>query len=54
MDMKEIEAKWQKKWEETGLYKFNKENVGKKKYVLEMFSYPSGARLHAGHWFNSC
>ena len=52
MDMKEIEAKWQKKWEETGLYKFNKAKVDNKKYVLEMFSYPSGARLHAGHWFN--
>ena len=25
---------------------------GKKLYVLEMFSYPSGARLHLGHWFN--
>jgi leucyl-tRNA synthetase len=49
---KEIDQKWQKKWEETNLYKFDKENCAKKLYVLEMFSYPSGSQLHAGHWFN--
>ncbi|SKA84310.1 leucyl-tRNA synthetase [Clostridium sp. USBA 49] len=48
----EIDKKWQKKWEETNLYKFDKNNLDKKLYVLEMFSYPSGANLHAGHWFN--
>lgn len=48
----EIDAKWQKKWCDTGLYKFNKNNVDKKLYCLEMFSYPSGSKLHAGHWFN--
>ena len=52
MDYKQIEQKWQKKWEETGLYKFNKSRVDKKYYCLEMFSYPSGAKLHAGHWYN--
>ena len=52
MDYKQIEAKWQKKWEETGLYKFDKSRVDKKYYCLEMFSYPSGAKLHAGHWYN--
>jgi hypothetical protein len=50
MDLKQIEAKWQKKWEETGLYKFNRDSVKDKYYVLEMFSYPSGAKLHAGHF----
>ncbi|MDI6604904.1 MAG: leucine--tRNA ligase [Thermoanaerobacteraceae bacterium] len=48
----EIDRKWQKKWEETKLYKFHPENVDKKLYCLEMFSYPSGAKLHAGHWYN--
>lgn len=48
----EIDKKWQQKWEETGLYKFDKNNLDKKLYVLEMFSYPSGSQLHAGHWFN--
>jgi leucyl-tRNA synthetase len=47
-----IDKKWQKKWEETKLYKFDKDNLDKKLYVLEMFSYPSGSQLHAGHWFN--
>lgn len=47
-----IDAKWQKKWEETELYKFDPNKDGEKLYVLEMFSYPSGSQLHAGHWFN--
>ena len=52
MDAKRVEAKWQKKWEETGLYRFNKEDADNKLYCLEMFSYPSGAKLHVGHWYN--
>jgi leucyl-tRNA synthetase len=47
-----VDKKWQKIWEDTKLYKFDKENLKDKLYVLEMFSYPSGAKLHAGHWFN--
>ena len=47
-----IDEKWRKKWEETNLYKFDDKKLDKKLYVLEMFSYPSGAKLHAGHWFN--
>ncbi len=47
-----IDKKWQKIWEENETYKFNPENLDKKLYTLEMFSYPSGAQLHAGHWFN--
>ncbi len=49
---KEIDQKWQKKWEEMGIAKFDKKNVDKKYYCLEMFSYPSGAKLHVGHWYN--
>ncbi|MBE3592265.1 MAG: leucine--tRNA ligase [Thermoanaerobacter sp.] len=48
----DVDRKWQKRWEETKLYKFNPENVDKKLYCLEMFSYPSGAKLHVGHWYN--
>lgn len=48
----EVDRKWQKKWEETKLYKFNRDRVDKKLYCLEMFSYPSGAKLHVGHWYN--
>ena len=52
MKLPEIEKKWQKKWEETGLYKFDETSDKEKHYVLEMFSYPSGANLHIGHWYN--
>lgn len=48
----DVDEKWQKLWEEKKVYKFDEDNLKKKLYVLEMFSYPSGARLHAGHWFN--
>ncbi|MBQ2606258.1 MAG: leucine--tRNA ligase, partial [Clostridiales bacterium] len=48
----ETDRKWQKKWEESGLYKFDPNKEGKKLYCLEMFSYPSGANLHLGHWYN--
>lgn len=47
-----VDKKWQDKWEETNLYKFDPNKEGEKLYVLEMFSYPSGSQLHAGHWFN--
>ena len=49
---KEIDKKWQKKWAETELYKFDENSPKKKLYCLEMFSYPSGASLHCGHWYN--
>lgn len=44
---KEIEKKWQEKWNETGLYKNYSRD--KKFYALDMFPYPSGAGLHVGH-----
>ena len=49
MDYREIEKKWQKKWSEDNLYKFDEDNMKEKFYLLEMFSYPSGAKLHLGH-----
>ena len=52
MDMKSVESKWQAKWEKSKQNYFNKKNIDKKLYVLEMFSYPSGAKLHVGHWYN--
>lgn len=48
----DIDRKWQKKWEETELYKYNPNKEGEKLYCVEMFSYPSGANLHLGHWYN--
>ncbi len=53
MDMKSVEKKWQARWEKTKFNNFNKKETEKDKfYVLEMFSYPSGAKLHVGHWYN--
>ena len=47
-----VDKKWQDKWEKDELYKFDSSKLDKKLYTLEMFSYPSGSQLHAGHWFN--
>lgn len=52
MDMKKVEKKWQSIWEKEKLNNFNFKNIDKKYYCLEMFSYPSGAKLHLGHWYN--
>ena len=52
MYSKNVDQKWQKKWDEMKIANFDKKNVDKKYYCLEMFSYPSGAKLHVGHWYN--
>ena len=48
----EIESKWQKFWEEKEVYKTDFSNLDKKLYHLNMFIYPSGAKLHTGHWYH--
>ncbi len=49
---KEIEQKWQKYWETKKVYETDLTDIGKKLYTLVMFIYPSGAKLHIGHWYN--
>jgi leucyl-tRNA synthetase len=47
-----IEEKWQRRWEESKIFKVKEESGKEKYYVLEMFPYPSGEGLHMGHTFN--
>jgi leucyl-tRNA synthetase len=48
-DHKDIEQKWQKKWQDSSLYKTVDDPAKETCYVLDMFPYPSGAGLHVGH-----
>ncbi len=49
-DFNKIESKWQKYWEDNKTFKTNVRDFSKPKfYALDMFPYPSGSGLHAGH-----
>ena len=51
VDFKKIASKWQKRWEDKGIFKVKEDPKKKKFYCLEMYPYPSN-QLHIGHLRN--
>ena len=48
-NFRDIEKKWQQRWNKDKIYRVAEQADKKKFYVLNMFPYPSGAGLHVGH-----
>ena len=51
---KAIEAKWGRRWEESGIYRTDLEHAKRPFYNLMEFPYPSGEGLHVGHVYTYC
>ena len=48
-DVAEVEARWQARWDDEKTFASERREGREKKYVLDMFPYPSGSGLHVGH-----
>ncbi len=48
-DHREIEKRWQQRWQEAGVFRAPEKPKAGAQYVLDMFPYPSGDGLHVGH-----
>jgi leucyl-tRNA synthetase len=51
-DASQVEAKWRKTWADAKLYEVDLKNAKDPFYAMVMFPYPSGDKLHIGHWYN--
>ena len=51
IDFNQIEQKWQDRWASQGIFDLDVSSFKDKHYLLTMFPYPSGDRLHMGHWY---
>ena len=51
-DPSSVEAKWQERWNEAHVYEVDLQKAKKPYFTHVMFPYPSGDKLHIGHWFN--
>ena len=48
----EVETKWQKKWADAKAFEIDLSTAKKPYFTHTMYPYPSGDKLHIGHWFN--
>ena len=49
---KAVEAKWQKNWKDSNAHQLDLKNAKNPYFTHVMFPYPSGDKLHVGHWYN--
>ena len=48
---REIEQKWQRRWEADRIYVAERDATKTKWFALVMFPYPSASQIHVGHWY---